>query len=162
MVRRMRPVTLRPVSTALLLTAVIAVAGAIPGAAGAGSRFDQRMEVTAEADAVDPAIERRYTAAFSRCQAHAGATPENAACFEAEFGRQDARLNAVWRATLRRLSPADRGDLREAQRRWIEDRDPFCRKTSDDFSGGTIAPVVYVSCRVELTIRRTLWLEQLR
>jgi hypothetical protein len=51
--------------------------------------------------------------------------------------------------------------LLNAQRKWIAARDPFCKAIADGFKGGTIAPVVYSDCRVEQTIRRTIWLEGL-
>jgi uncharacterized protein YecT (DUF1311 family) len=38
----------------------------------------------------------------------------------------------------------------------------FCKSKAAEFSGGTIAPVVYLDCRVEQTIRRTMWLSALR
>jgi hypothetical protein len=37
----------------------------------------------------------------------------------------------------------------------------FCKSKAAEFSGGTIAPVVYLDCRVEQTIRRTMWLSAL-
>ena len=134
----------------------------IPTVARATGSFDYKMQVTPEEGPLNPKVESRYTAAFSQCQKRVQVTSENAACFEAELQRQDAQLNKAWRSTLPRFSPEMRRSLLEAQRKWIRERDPFCMKNSDGFSGGTIAPVVYVSCRVELTIRRTIWLEQLR
>jgi hypothetical protein len=44
----------------------------------------------------------------------------------------------------------------------VADRDPFCGKDADGFAEGTIGGIVYLDCRVELTIRRTMWLERLR
>lgn len=154
-------------ATLRLLTGLISAAAAVwsfgtPLKAGAANRFNYKLEVTPEEEHVDPSIDRRYTAAFAGCQNRAQTTSENATCFEAEFQRQDAKLNATWRTTLRRLPPGERPLLVQAQREWVAERDPFCMKDADGFSGGTIAPVVYVGCRVELTIRRMIWLEQLR
>ena len=86
---------------------------------------------------------------------------DSARCFADEFPRQDQKLNAAWRITLARLAPGERPALVRAQRRWIAARDPFCRRYADGFSGGTILPVIYASCRAEQTIRRTIWLEAL-
>jgi uncharacterized protein YecT (DUF1311 family) len=120
-----------------------------------------KLEMTPEDGHQDPAIAKRYSAKFSACQRRAVATPENEACFVAEFTRRDGELNQAWRATLGRISPALRMALLKAQREWIVARDPFCRRVSDAFSGGTIAPIVYEDCRVEQTIRRMIWLESL-
>ena len=121
--------------------------------------FEYKLEVTPEEGPVDPAIESRYTTLFADCQKQAQVTQENAACLEAEFARQDTALNKAWKDALGRLPAAMHTPLLKAQRKWIAARDPFCQTHSD--GGGTIAPVEYVDCRVELTIRRTIWLEHL-
>ncbi len=157
----MRSTTLWPFEAALLAVA-LALSTGVLGQARAIDPFDYKMTVTPEEGPVDPKIDSQYTASFSACQKRAQVTSQNADCFEAEFRRQDAKLNEIWRATLPRFAPKARRSLLEAQRKWIQGRDPFCMKDSDGFSGGTIAPVVYSSCRVELTIRRTIWLKQLR
>jgi len=146
----------------LVFVGVVAAFLIAPVCSRAADLFDYKLKVTPEEGPVDPAIDKRYSASFTACQKRALMTEENAACFEAEFVRQDAALNQTWKATLDRLPPTLHGPLRAAQRKWVAARDPFCMKNSDGFSGGTIAPVVYVSCRVELTIRRTMWLEGLR
>lgn len=110
----------------------------------------------------DPSIEKHYTAQWSACQTRAVSTQANEACFAAEFARHDKVLNRTWRSTLDRIAPQSQRQLVAAQRKWIAQRDPFCKLQADKFRGGTIAPVVYVDCRVEQTIRRTMWLEQLR
>jgi uncharacterized protein YecT (DUF1311 family) len=124
-------------------------------------RFPYKLEVTPEAGQVDPVIEKRFTPQFDSCQKHAVVTYEHAACFEAEFARQDAALNLAWKTTFHRVPAAQRVALLNAQRKWIAERDPFCKTDADGFKGGTITPIVYSDCRVELTIRRTIWLEAL-
>lgn len=133
----------------------------LPAASQEVPSFTYKMVMTPEEGPVDPIVEARYTSAFAACQKKAQFTTDSADCFVAEFARQDAALNRAWRAVFPRIASARQSMLRAAQRRWIAARDPFCRKQSDGFSGGTIAPVIYVSCRVEQTIRRTLWLEKL-
>lgn len=134
---------------------------ALPALGHAAPPFAYRMVQTSEEDPLDPEVERRYTPAFATCQKAAQTTSDTAACFNDEFARQDAALNRTWQAVFPRIAAQQRPLLRAAQRRWVAARDPFCRKESDGFSGGTIAPVIYVSCRTEQTIRRTLWLEKL-
>lgn len=122
-------------------------------------RFAYEFEMTPEEGPVDPVVEKRYSADFVSCKERAVSTLANAACLSSEFTRQDAALNRTWRTTLANFDPKLRRALLAAQRRWVAGRDPFCRSKAAEFSGGTIAPIIYVSCRVELTIRRTLWLE---
>jgi uncharacterized protein YecT (DUF1311 family) len=141
---------------------LLALLTAAPFSAQAADRFAYQFKETPEEGPIDPAVQKHYTAAWTACQARGVTTLDYEACFEAEFARQDAKLNRVWKATLGRL-PADvHGPLVEAQRKWIAARNPFCTKVSDGFKGGTIEPIVYEDCRVEQTIRRTMWLEALR
>lgn len=124
--------------------------------------FPYKFLMTPEAGPLDPLLEMRYTAQFSACQARAVSTQANEACFAIEFARQDKVLNRKWRSTLARIAPQLHGHLVAAQRKWIAERDPFCNSKADKFREGTIAPIIYLDCRVEQTIRRTMWLEQLR
>jgi uncharacterized protein YecT (DUF1311 family) len=124
--------------------------------------FLYAMQVTPEDGHRDPAIQRRYTARLAACQKKSEITYRIAACFEAEFGRQDAALNRAWKTALRRVPPQMRSRLLLAQRKWIAARDPFCLADTKSFEGGTIVPIIYSDCRVEVTIRRTMWLETLR
>ena len=144
---------------ASLIVATVFVAACDTADAQKSDPFEYKLEMTPEEGPVDKAVESRYTKLFADCQEKAQITEENAACFEAEFIRQDAALNQAWKATLGRLPDAMHKPLLAAQRKWIAARDPFCRADSD--GGGTIAPVEYSNCRVELTIRRTIWLENL-
>lgn len=124
-------------------------------------RFSYKLEMTPQQSRVDPEIEKRYTTEFRACEKRAVTTYENAACLETEFARQDAVLNQAWKIAFHRQSTTQRGALLKAQRKWVAERDPFCKTVSDGFRGGTIAPIVYSGCRVEQTIRRTIWLEAL-
>lgn len=141
----------------MIIAALFALLAAAPA-----DRFAQTLAITDEQGPVDPAITARMTATFNRCQDKAQVTSDNDACYAAEFGRQDALLNRTWARVFARVTGRDHARLLAAQRRWLAARDPFCRKVSDGYAGGTIAPVIWSSCRVELTIRRTIWLENLR
>lgn len=128
-------------------------------AAAAGNPFAYTLMVTPEEGPIDQAVQARYTPALAACQAKAQTTNDNAQCFVDEFTRQDAALNAAWPAALARVG-AKAPALRVAQRGWVAARDPFCQQQLQGFAGGTIAPLAYASCRAELTIRRTMWLEK--
>jgi uncharacterized protein YecT (DUF1311 family) len=148
--------------TMLGLVACSATAATNAMGANGGDPFTYKLQMTPEEGPLDPAIEQRHTAQLAACQKRAVATYESAACFEAEFVRQDAVLSRVWKAAFHRVPPVQREALLNAQRKWIAERDPFCETVADGFSGGTIEPIVYTDCRVEQTIRRAIWLEKLR
>ena len=130
-----------PVPKGLLLFSVAAIAAGMPLRARANDPFEYKLKVTPEEEQVDPVIDKRYTPQFAACQERARTMPENAACFETEFARQDATLNRTWRVTLGGTPTATKSALRAAQRKWIASRDPFCRSSIDSL--GSIAPVAY-------------------
>lgn len=133
-----------------------------PLLAGPADPYAYKLEITPIEGPLNSEVEHRYTANFESCQKGASTTLQNVACVQAEFTRQDAALNRAWKATLRRIPSAKHKALLAAQRKWIAGRDPFCRSHADSVSlGGTMRPVLYLSCRTELTIRRTIWLEKL-
>lgn len=144
----------------LVWAALVAMAAGT--ASAASDPYASKLEVTPEEGPVDLAIEGRKTLEYGTC-AQGGATTSDAAqCLEAEFARQDKALGLAWKAAFARTKGPKHAALLTAQRQWIARRDPFCRKLSDEYSGGTIAPVIWSSCRVETTIRRTMWLEKLK
>jgi uncharacterized protein YecT (DUF1311 family) len=151
--------TLAITAAGLLVATAVAVMAA---QATDDGRFSYAFEVTPLEGPLDPQVESRYSPAFDTCQEGAATTSANEACFDREFERQDEELNSVWKETLQRLPASLHSQLLASQRQWIAERDPFCKSEAEEFSGGTIAPIIYVSCRVEQTIRRTLWLEQLK
>ncbi|MBU6268501.1 MAG: DUF1311 domain-containing protein [Sphingomonadales bacterium] len=138
-----------------LVTLLLAAAPAAP------DPFAYTLAITPVEGPVDNGVEARYTRAHATCKDHAQGTNETAKCFVAEFARQDGALNRQWAKTLARVPAPQRPALRAAQRRWVSQRDPFCDAVYKSFDGGTFAPIAYADCRVELTIRRTMWLEQL-
>lgn len=122
--------------------------------------YAYELQITPMEGPLNPQVERRYTADFNSCQKRAVSTPQNEACLEAEFDRQDAALNHAWKAVMARVPASRRKALVAAERKWSQQRDPFCRSNANSL-GGTIGPVAYLSCRTELTIRRAIWLEKL-
>lgn len=144
-----------------LAKASVGLLATMPIDATPSGRFPYKFEMTPKEGQADPAVEKRYSAAFDTCQKRAVTTFANSECFTDEFARQDATLNRTWRATLVGLDSKMRSELLAAQRRWVADRDPFCRAKAAEFGGRTIAPVIYANCRVDQTIRRTIWLEEL-
>jgi uncharacterized protein YecT (DUF1311 family) len=134
----------------------------MPVAAKRPDPFAYRLVMTPEEGPIDRVINGHFTAIFTACQERAVSTQANEACFADEFSRQDVLLNHAWQAAVVRTAARFHKRLLSAQRKWVAQRDPFCRSKADQFRGGTIAPVIYLDCRVEQTIRRTIWLEKLR
>lgn len=142
---------------------VSAIAGmilAIPAASAQADEFAYTLHMTPEEGPVDPAIQRRFTPQWKACQNAATPPSGNARCYQAEFARQDASLNRAWAAALHRVPSPRHRALLMAQRRWIAQRDPFCANHVNGMFG-SLESVAYLDCRVELTIRRTMWLEHL-
>ena len=141
---------------------VIATAAAMSAEApvlGQGP-FAYHMDKTPEEGPVDPAVTGRYTRAWRQCSSGTANSAILANCLRAEFGREDLQLNLAWRKALRRVPPGRHQMLVDAQRRWIASRDPFCKSFVDGLRG-SLSPIAYWDCRVEVTIRRTMWLEKL-
>jgi len=112
------------------------------------------------AQAID--AEKQYSPQYARClntgDAAKGVTPAMAGCVNAEYGKQDARLNAAYAAAMERLSPQARDALRTEQRAWIKRRDASCE---EGLSGGTLDMIERPSCRMALTATRAVELERM-
>ena len=75
---------------------------------------------------------------------------------DAEWERQDARLNRNYKAALAWLAedPATKAALIKAQRAWIAYRDADCQAAWASARGGTLATFLDVFCRAKHTERR--------
>ncbi len=60
-----------------------------------------------------------------------------------------------------RVTTARQVVLRRSERRWIKERDGDCHKEASDYINSTYAYMFNV-CVVDETIRRTMWLEQVK
>lgn len=114
----------------------------------------------------DAEVEARQTVALTYCietgDAGRGDRFARLACWFDELGRQDARLNRTYRSTIARLDREKRSRLRELQRDWIGQRDDGCREEAQPERDGPRFPSIELSCQVNKTIRRTLFLERYR
>jgi uncharacterized protein YecT (DUF1311 family) len=109
-----------------------------------------------------PQIEARYTALYRSCLADPALnTIRHDQCNAAEMARQDATLNATWKATLARLAPPRIAAVRQAERGWIAARKQHCDLAAKEGEGGTLATLLYGQCMIDETVRRTLWLERI-
>lgn len=118
------------------------------------------FSVTPTAAQTQSQIEKRYTRDYNQCMdAAEGVTVEMMDCIGAEIDRQDARLNQAYVMVMRPLSRAKKDQLRGLQRSWIRQRDARCSRASNDAGGGSLSGVVYASCILDETIKRTIFLE---
>ena len=87
-------------------------------------------------------------------------------CASEEFSAADAELNATWKIVFPEIkSRAAGGDdnpqkdwparVLEAQRSWITFRDAHCESVSFAYRGGSIEPLIFQTCRTDLTRQRT-------
>lgn len=90
---------------------------------------------------------------------------EMTACAERDFDAADAVLNKQWKATRKvmadwdkELDVSQRGAeeaLLKAQRAWIAYRDGQCEAEGFAARGGTMEPMLLMSCKAELSKVRT-------
>jgi uncharacterized protein YecT (DUF1311 family) len=109
---------------------------------------------------IDP--RKEYSPTLDAClagdDAARGVSVAMASCFNEEWARQDARLNAAYGTVMAKRSPAARKSLRDVQRAWIKRRDAECEENP---TGGTIDMVERAACRLELTAIRAVELERM-
>lgn len=112
------------------------------------------------AQAID--AETQYSPQYARClrsgDAAKGVTVAMAGCVNAEYAKQDARLNAAYAAAMEKRSPQAREALRNEQRAWIKRRDASCE---EGLSGGTLDLIERPGCRLAMTATRAVELERM-
>lgn len=107
------------------------------------------------------ADEGAYSSRYSACMDESGGvTVAMLDCIGGELERQDARLNAAYRALSARLDATRKPQLTAAQRLWIQYRDANCRFHADP-EGGTLAGVMANECVLRETAERAAELERL-
>lgn len=83
-------------------------------------------------------------------------------CAALDYETADAELNAVW-GELRqaRGDSSAWGTILEAQRLWIPFRDAHCASQAAPYEGGSIQPLIRLSCLATTTNQRTAQLRDL-
>ncbi|NJM97365.1 MAG: DUF1311 domain-containing protein [Phormidesmis sp. RL_2_1] len=81
-------------------------------------------------------------------------------CAQEDYAQADAQLNRVYQALKSAQSESGRQALGTAEVAWLRFRDLDCAFESNQFTGGSMAPLVYSNCLRELTIVRTQELQQ--
>ncbi|MAY62968.1 MAG: urease [Rhizobiales bacterium] len=93
-------------------------------------------------------------------------------CADQDYKKADATLNALWPEVVAKAKAfdedqgtiyADRGvptsfeALRTAQRAWIEYRDRQCEYEAYEYFGGTMQPMIGLTCQTRLTEERNAY-----
>jgi uncharacterized protein YecT (DUF1311 family) len=94
------------------------------------------------------------TAADAGCGAPM-TTVEMIECASVDLKAADDALNRVYKERMNGADELGRDLLRTAQRAWIKFRDAECELERDSARGGTLAPILQLSCLTHLTKRRT-------
>ena len=89
-------------------------------------------------------------------QPHSALTQCNAERLDA----WDRLLNEVYQRVIGTLDATQEDNLRQAQRAWITYRDLTCGMERARYEGGSIAPMIELTCLTRLTERRTRDLEE--
>ena len=107
-------------------------------------------------------VEAAYSSRFNQCMgsgdAEKGVTSAILDCTGAENKLQDARLNQAYKGVIARLAAPQQAALRKSERDWIKRREEQCRKAAGDVGSGSAYAIIYSSCVLDETVRRTIWL----
>lgn len=108
-------------------------------------------------------VEAAYSPSFNHCMesgdAAQGITSGIMDCTGAENTLQNARLNQAYNTVMARLPARQQAALRTSERNWIKRRDERCREAADEAGGGSASGIIYSSCILNETIKRTIWLK---
>lgn len=77
--------------------------------------------------------------------------PDLTECEQLKLNREDARLNAEYKAVMKGLTKVQRTTLRTKQRAWIKKRDKACKLEEDSGQAGLLD---HISCLHEWTRKR--------
>jgi uncharacterized protein YecT (DUF1311 family) len=88
-----------------------------------------------------------------------GSTPEMVDCLQARTARWDKRMTIAYQEAMKNAAPAQRDQLRAAQRLWIAYRDANCLYYG--MGEGTIARIGAAECLRSMTEARAHELETL-
>ncbi len=96
---------------------------------------------------LDPCDSNQPQSALTRCNAE-------------RLEGWDRLLNEVYQRVIGTLDATQEENLRQAQRAWITYRDLTCGMERARYEGGSIAPMIELTCLTRLTERRTRDLEE--
>ena len=117
------------------------------GGVGGADAMPQQQDVT-------EAFSSEYQACITYGEVHDRPAIPASECNAQELRRQDARLNAAYKAVMARLPLARKFDLRTDERKWIMTRYQKCRNLPN--------AQVEVECVIDHTIKRTASVRRFR
>ncbi|NVK35724.1 MAG: DUF1311 domain-containing protein [Rhodobacteraceae bacterium] len=85
---------------------------------------------------------------------NANTTYEMRECEAIELQKADDLLNQTYKKIRNDLDDKGKTILRDAQRAWIVFRDAECERLADMARGGSIAPLIRISCITSMTQQR--------
>ncbi|MGC1217030.1 MAG: lysozyme inhibitor LprI family protein [Phormidesmis sp.] len=109
---------------------------------------------TSQPDAIGQPDEAAPLRLESDCQAATTQVDLNQ-CAQQEYDIADAQLNRAYRSLKIGLSDSAAQALTTAELAWIAFRDLDCTFVSDQYEGGSIAPLIHSNCLSERTLTRT-------
>ncbi|WP_300979353.1 lysozyme inhibitor LprI family protein [Flavobacterium sp.] len=77
-----------------------------------------------------------------------------------DYKKADAELNKVYKKLVSLLDKNEKVLLIQAQKDWIKYRDSHCKFESDPYTGGSIKPLILLTCLEEITKERTKHLKE--
>lgn len=98
--------------------------------------------LSAGTHAADDGYSKAYTACMDESS---GVTMNMLDCMGSETEQQDTGLNQNYKAAMQAITPAQQGQLRDAQRLWIKFRDADCTLLGS-LTGGSIDRINSASC----------------
>jgi len=75
-------------------------------------------------------------------------------CADLDYQHADKQLNEVYTEMHAAMDETARKLLRDSQRAWIAFRDAECKRARDVARGGTMAPILQLTCLADLTEQR--------
>lgn len=71
-----------------------------------------------------------------------------------DYKKVDEELNKVYNQLIKTLNPKEKKLLITAQKSWIKFRDSHCAFEAEEFNGGSIQPLIIITCKNECTQKR--------
>ena len=77
-----------------------------------------------------------------------------------DYKKADAELNKTYKKLVSLLDKNEKALLIQAQKDWIKYRDSHCKFEADPYTGGSIKPLIWLTCLEEITKERTKHLKE--
>jgi uncharacterized protein YecT (DUF1311 family) len=100
------------------------------------------------------------TAAYAEEESCTGSTAKMRECGNALYEKDDQELNRVYQEVKKGLDAEGQGKLITSEQAWIKYRDANCAFHADEGRGGSIQPLLYLSCLSGMTKMRTAELQE--